>query len=203
MIGTVKFFNESKGYGFITLKDNNQSDYFFHISNVVSDYTLPKKRDIVTFDIEHKEDKVSAINVSLKNEYNENEKFFKIKNTRIKLNNIKNYGIGHTTCYYDYHYDLVSYDEDENVGFLKRLFLNKRVNESLSIRGSIDSNRLIDEGLVKVKETAYFYVTTFQGDNFKFFDDLSNVRNFENIGEKYAKQQASRLDSIFYILNKS
>ena len=51
MIGTVKFFNESKGYGFITLKDNNQSDYFFHISNVASDYTLPNKMDIFTFDV--------------------------------------------------------------------------------------------------------------------------------------------------------
>lgn len=202
MIGTVKFFNESKGYGFITLKDNNQSDYFFHISNVASDYTLPKKGDMVTFDVEHNGNKVSATNVSLKNEHNENVKFFIISNTRIKLNNIKSYGIGHTKRDYNYHYALVP--EDENAGFLKRLFFsNKKINERLSLcdsKNSKEYNGYNEYDEVKSITTAYFYVTTFQGDNFKFFDDLSNVRSFENIGEKYAKQQASRLDSI---LNKN
>lgn len=189
MIGTIKFFNESKGYGFITLKDDNNRDYFFHISNAISGYTFPKKGDMVSFDIEHNGSKVSAINVSLKHEHDDNIRFFIIQNTRIKLNNIKNYGIGYTTRYYDYDYDIVP--EDENAGFLKRLLFNKRVNERLSIRNSPNG-----EGLIKEVTTAYFYVTTFQGDNFKFFGDLSDVRSLENVGEKYAKQQVSRLDSI-------
>ncbi len=32
--GTVKFFNESKGYGFVTEEDSN-SEYFVHISGSI------------------------------------------------------------------------------------------------------------------------------------------------------------------------
>ena len=143
--------------------------------------------DIVTFDVEHKGDKVSAVNVSLKNEYKENEKFFKIKDTRIKLNNIKNYGIGHTKLYYEYKYDVAP--EIEGAGFWKTLFHSKRINE----RYVLDNRFVLDKPQVKV---AYFYITTYQGDNFKFFDNLSNIPSLESVGETYAQQQISRLDSI-------
>jgi len=46
MNGKVKFYNEGKGFGFITGEDNK--DYFFHISKVVNDEIL-KENDEVEF----------------------------------------------------------------------------------------------------------------------------------------------------------
>ena len=34
--GTVKFFNESKGYGFV-IDAKDESEYFVHVSNLVDD----------------------------------------------------------------------------------------------------------------------------------------------------------------------
>jgi CspA family cold shock protein len=43
--GTVKWFNESKGYGFIT---NNDRDYFVHIK-AIKDKVVPVQGQHVTF----------------------------------------------------------------------------------------------------------------------------------------------------------
>lgn len=47
--GKVKFFNESKGYGFIETDESN-NDLFFHVSDTQEEVT---DGDEVTFDIEH------------------------------------------------------------------------------------------------------------------------------------------------------
>jgi len=46
--GTVKFFNDSKRYGFIK-EDDTQKDYFVHSSGI-KDFI--KENDRVTFDLE-------------------------------------------------------------------------------------------------------------------------------------------------------
>ena len=46
--GTVKFFNESKGFGFITVQ-NTGNEVFVHTSNLVEDI---KEGDRVSFNIE-------------------------------------------------------------------------------------------------------------------------------------------------------
>jgi len=57
--GTVKFFNESKGFGFI--KDNNSTkEYFVHSSGLKE--TI-KQNDEVTFDIEEGQKGLNAKNV--------------------------------------------------------------------------------------------------------------------------------------------
>jgi len=48
MKGTVKFFNESKGFGFITGEDGK--DYFVHKSGLKEGVTL-NENDEVTFDV--------------------------------------------------------------------------------------------------------------------------------------------------------
>lgn len=59
--GTVKFFNDSKGFGFIK-EDNTQKDYFVHSSGL-KDFI--KENDRVTFDLEMGKKGLNAVNVKL------------------------------------------------------------------------------------------------------------------------------------------
>jgi len=57
--GTVKFFNESKGFGFI--KDANSSkEYFVHSTGLIDRIN---ENDEVTFDIEEGKKGLNAVNV--------------------------------------------------------------------------------------------------------------------------------------------
>jgi len=59
--GTVKFFNETKGFGFI--KDaNSPKEYFVHSSGLKDKI---KDGDEVTFDIEEGKKGLNAVNVKL------------------------------------------------------------------------------------------------------------------------------------------
>lgn len=59
--GTVKFFNNAKGFGFITVKDSEE-EIFVHKSNLIDQI---KENDTVTFDVEKGDKGLSAIKVSL------------------------------------------------------------------------------------------------------------------------------------------
>ena len=59
--GTVKFFNNAKGFGFITVKDSEE-EIFVHTSNLIDQI---KENDNVTFDVEKGDKGLSAIKVSL------------------------------------------------------------------------------------------------------------------------------------------
>ena len=59
--GTVKFFNNAKGFGFITVKDSEE-EIFVHTSNLIDDI---KENDHVKFDIEKGDKGLSAVKVSL------------------------------------------------------------------------------------------------------------------------------------------
>lgn len=59
--GTVKFFNNARGFGFITVKDSNE-DVFVHSTNLLEDI---KEDDHVTFDVEKGDKGLTAIKVSL------------------------------------------------------------------------------------------------------------------------------------------
>ena len=59
--GTVKFFNDSKGFGFIK-EDNTQKDYFVHSSGLKD---VIKEDDRVTFDLEMGKKGLNAVNVKL------------------------------------------------------------------------------------------------------------------------------------------
>lgn len=59
--GTVKFFNVSKGFGFIK-EDNSTKEYFVHTSGLHDNIS---ENDVVTFDIEQGKKGLNAVNVKL------------------------------------------------------------------------------------------------------------------------------------------
>jgi CspA family cold shock protein len=59
--GTVKFFNETKGFGFITEEGSNQ-DYFVHISGLVDEI---KQGDNVEFELTEGKKGLNAVNVKV------------------------------------------------------------------------------------------------------------------------------------------
>lgn len=59
--GTVKFFNESKGYGFIK-EDESGKEYFVHVSGLVDEI---RDNDEVVFDVEEGKKGPNAVNVRL------------------------------------------------------------------------------------------------------------------------------------------
>jgi len=59
--GTVKFFNDSKGFGFIK-EENTDKEYFVHSSGLNESIT---ENDEVTFDLEAGKKGLNAVNVKL------------------------------------------------------------------------------------------------------------------------------------------
>ncbi len=57
--GTVKFFNESKGFGFITDEDSKE-DYFVHISGLIDKIA---EGDSVEFELKEGKKGLNAVNV--------------------------------------------------------------------------------------------------------------------------------------------
>ncbi len=61
--GTVKWFNESKGFGFITQDDG--TDVFVHYSAITGDgFKTLGEGDAVTFEVEEGDKGPKAVNVS-------------------------------------------------------------------------------------------------------------------------------------------
>ena len=59
--GTVKFFNNVRGFGFIT-PDDGEKDVFVHKSDLVDEIT---EGDKVSYDVEESEKGLNAINVKV------------------------------------------------------------------------------------------------------------------------------------------
>lgn len=59
--GTVKFFNETKGFGFIKDADSPK-EYFVHSSGLLESI---KENDEVTFDLQEGKKGLNAVNVKL------------------------------------------------------------------------------------------------------------------------------------------
>lgn len=59
--GTVKFFNESKGFGFIT-EEGTSKEYFVHVSGLTDEI---RDGDEVEFDLQEGRKGLNAVNVKV------------------------------------------------------------------------------------------------------------------------------------------
>ena len=59
--GTVKFFNDSKGYGFIT-EDGSNTYHFVHISGLIDEI---REGDVVEFELQQGKKGLNAVNVQV------------------------------------------------------------------------------------------------------------------------------------------
>jgi len=59
--GTVKFFNDSKGFGFIT-EEGSSKDHFVHISGLIDEV---REGDEVEFDLQEGKKGLNAVNVKV------------------------------------------------------------------------------------------------------------------------------------------
>ncbi len=57
--GTVKFFNESKGFGFI-VEEGNNSEHFVHVSGLIDEI---RENDEVEFELQEGRKGLNAVNV--------------------------------------------------------------------------------------------------------------------------------------------
>ncbi|MEO9474525.1 MAG: cold shock domain-containing protein [Cyclobacteriaceae bacterium] len=59
--GTVKFFNDSKGFGFITEEGTNK-EHFVHVSGLIDEI---REGDSVEFDLKEGKKGLNAVNVKV------------------------------------------------------------------------------------------------------------------------------------------
>jgi len=59
--GTVKFFNESKGFGFIS-DENSDKEYFVHVSGLIDEI---REGDTVEFELAEGKKGLNAVNVKV------------------------------------------------------------------------------------------------------------------------------------------
>ena len=59
--GTVKFFNNSKGYGFV-IDDESKNEYFVHISGLIDEIN---EGDNVEFELQEGKKGLNAVNVKV------------------------------------------------------------------------------------------------------------------------------------------
>ena len=59
--GTVKFFNQSKGFGFI-IDDESKTEYFVHVTGLIDEIN---ENDAVEFELKEGRKGLNAVNVKL------------------------------------------------------------------------------------------------------------------------------------------
>ncbi len=59
--GTVKFFNEAKGFGFIS-EENSRKEHFVHISGLIDEI---REGDYVEFELQQGKKGLNAVNVKV------------------------------------------------------------------------------------------------------------------------------------------
>src|SRR5690625_4245970 len=182
MRGRVLKYFQDKGYGFI--KDENGDSRFFHITKV-KDVTEILEGTLVNFKPEETKKGLSCVDITVLNE--NKPKFIALGDVRIKLSNIKNYGLDYETIE-----ELVS---EEKFYYTKGEKISNRVGGTLlgilgaAAGGAEGAAALASKGkwsdhyverTTENVEYKILYITTYQGDNFRFHQKYESF----NIEEK-------------------
>ena len=59
--GTVKFFNQTKGFGFVREEESEQ-EYFVHVTGLIDEV---RENDKITFELKEGKKRLNAVNVRL------------------------------------------------------------------------------------------------------------------------------------------
>ena len=59
--GTVKFFNDAKGFGFV-VDEEDKSEYFVHVSGLIDEI---KENDTVEYELQEGKKGLNAVNVKV------------------------------------------------------------------------------------------------------------------------------------------
>jgi CspA family cold shock protein len=62
MQGTVKFFNDAKGFGFIKPENANEKDIFVHTTGLIDEI---RENDVVEYEVEKGKKGLNAVQVRL------------------------------------------------------------------------------------------------------------------------------------------
>ena len=180
MDGRIKMFNEEKGYGFILGVDSN--DYFFHISHVKSVSNL-SRGTYVHFTPSSGSKGLIALEIVPQEATQARPSFIAFGDVRINISNIKNYGIGKDVQLFVkvYEHSVSNESSTWNQIFHDRYVWNglkqpvadipmhynriKNRNGEIKTLGTVAT----DNDLIRQK-VSYLYVTTYQGDNYRFND---------------------------------
>ena len=137
MKGTVKFFDGTKGWGFIT--DENKNDVFVHYSNITMEGRKSlDENDIVDFEIgEGKDGRSQAVNVKRISNDKKYDDMTQAELTKEFVNIIKqNYENG--ICLLDSNYELIQFDQILEKDIIK-------IDEIDILFNRIDKKRAIEE----------------------------------------------------------
>lgn len=168
MKGKIVKYVEEKGYGFIL--DENGNKRFFHITDTLNPLEI-KEYQTVEFEPFENEKGLASKKVELINK--NRPAFIKIYDTNIKCSNIKQFGIstGTETLF------------KKNKGILSGLFGNDHEEvvrfEDLPARHEIGEIYFGKDttNYTQIEETFnYLYITTFQGDNYTWKDNLEELK---------------------------
>ena len=161
-------YNDQKKFGFILGEDG--ADRFFHISNVKS-IDVPTQGAVVEFVPAQGEKGLIAKDIYLQVVKNRPD-FIVFGDIRIKLSNIKNYGLSSEEYTVSAKKELTSVESV--LGTVDDLF------DLVAIGLDLLQGEPIYRSVYETKERKYLYVTTYQNDNYTFYEDIARF----NIREK-------------------
>lgn len=199
MNGRIIHYFSDRGFGFIMGEDGVSR--FFHISRVSkSDIPFIEDGERVQFTTIQTPKGQNAVDVALtsKKAYIDMPTFISFGSTRIRVKNIKNYGLTYETVAYTVSEEVPCTLEDRIVGgvigavgvFSVAVGAVEALIDGdsgdivaglgLAQAGFSDKRTVTDQ---KERERAVLYVTTYQGDNFRFDEETSDFDVKEKLKE--------------------